>query len=150
MRLNDLSYSPSHHIQPSRVGLQCIYEGGPAVLKARNLLHSQYPFLLFNDYDLCNNTTFRKSGKKPTSSLESPTDLFVYPNPATNQISCLFNKGNLIEITDLTGRVVAIEKIPENSLTLSINISDLMQGAYIVILKDEIGILKQTKLNVVR
>ncbi len=132
------------------VGLQCIYEGGPAVLKARNLLHSQYPFLLFNDYDLCNNTSFRKSGNKPTSPLESPTDLFVYPNPATNQISCLFNKGTLIEITDLTGRVVAIEKIRENSLTLSINISDLAQGAYLVILKDEIGILKQTKLNVVR
>jgi hypothetical protein len=62
----------------------------------------------------------------------------------------MLNKGTLIEITDLTGRVVAIEKIPENSLSLSINISDLMQGAYIVILKDEIGILKQTKLNVVR
>ena len=132
------------------VGLQCIYEGGPAVLKARNLLHSQYPFLLFNDYDLCNNTSFRKSGKKPTSSLESPTDLFVYPNPATNQISCLFNKGTLIEITDLTGRVVLNEQIPENSLSLTIGISDLSQGSYVVVLKSEDGILKQTKLNVVR
>ncbi|MFN8166428.1 MAG: T9SS type A sorting domain-containing protein [Bacteroidia bacterium] len=132
------------------VGLQCVYEGGPAVLKARNLLHSQYPFLLFNDYDLCNNTSFRKSGKKPTSSLESSTDLFVYPNPATNQVSCLFTSGVVIEITDLTGRAILSEQIPENSLSLTIDISDLTQGSYIVVLKSRDGILKKTKLNVVR
>ena len=117
---------------------------------AHHTTFSRADFLLFNDYDLCNNTSFRKSGKKPTSSLESPTDLFVYPNPATNQISCLFNKGTLIEITDLTGRVVTFEQIPENSLSLTIGISDLAQGSYVVVLKSEDGILKQTKLNVVR
>ena len=132
------------------VALQCIYEGGPAVLKARNLLHSQYPFLLFNDYDLCNNTSFRKSGKKPTESSLSQSDLFVYPNPATNQLTCLFKNGNIIEITDLTGRIVAVEKILENTLSLTINISDLAQGSYVVVLKSKDGILKQTKLNVVR
>lgn len=131
------------------VGLQCIYEGGPAVLKARNLLHSQYPFLLFNDYDLCNNTSFRKSGEKPTQSSLSQSDLFVYPNPATNQLTCLFKNGSIVEITDLTGRVVLSEPIPENSLSLTIGISDLAQGSYVVVLKSEDGILKQTKLNVV-
>ena len=62
----------------------------------------------------------------------------------------MFKNGNIIEITDLTGRIVAVEKIPENTLSLTINISDLAQGSYVVVLKSKDGILKQTKLNVVR
>ena len=106
--------------------------------------------MLFNDYDLCNNTSFRKSGKKPTESSLSQSDLFVYPNPATNQLTCLFKNGSIIEITDLIGRVVLSEPIPENSLSLTIGIFDLAQGSYVVVLKSKDGILKQTKLNVVR
>ena len=106
--------------------------------------------MLFNDYDLCNNTSFRKSGKKPTESSLSQSDLFVYPNPATNQLTCLFKNGSIIEITDLIGRVVLSEPIPENSLSLTIGISDLAHGSYVDVLKSKDGILKQTKLNVVR
>ncbi|MCA6363125.1 MAG: T9SS type A sorting domain-containing protein [Bacteroidetes bacterium] len=73
----------------------------------------------------------RMEGEAEETAL-SGESISVYPNPASDEIQVAVSNqvAELIEITDLTGRVVLKTK-PQNSLTL-LNIAELPQGAYLI------------------
>ena len=75
------------------------------------------------------------NSKSTTAVAESETGhlaIYVYPNPADEELNVLLNTlpegKTTIEFHDVTGRLVLSEEIKENST--SINISSLKQGVY--------------------
>ncbi|NLJ82845.1 MAG: T9SS type A sorting domain-containing protein, partial [Bacteroidales bacterium] len=81
--------------------------------------------------------------------LDESTDISLYPNPATTQLT-LDNKDALIKeahIYDITGRKVSRHSINANQSTL--DISTLKSGLYIVKIHTEQGVLNR-KVQVVR
>ncbi|MBO7571903.1 MAG: S8 family peptidase [Bacteroidales bacterium] len=75
------------------------------------------------------------NSKRTTAVTESETEqfaIYVYPNPANEELNILLNSlpegRTTIEFHDVTGRLVLSEEI--NSTTTSINISSLKQGVY--------------------
>lgn len=73
-------------------------------------------------------------------------DFSVFPNPATNVVTVLNKKGDVIkniEITDLNGRVIST--LNENTISSEINISSLTSGIYFLKVQTENG-LAVTKL----
>ena len=66
------------------------------------------------------------------STETEPIAIYVYPNPAEDELNILLNTlpegKTMIEFHDVTGRLVLSEEIRTNST--SINISPLKQGVY--------------------
>jgi hypothetical protein len=64
--------------------------------------------------------------------------LSVYPNPATSFLYIDFNDRLMqrVSIVDITGRVVLDRRI-ENLHRLSVDVSDLSEGLYIVVVEGE-------------
>jgi hypothetical protein len=62
----------------------------------------------------------------------------IYPNPAVNTISIASDKiFSVIEITDLTGKLVIANRISGNAVkSTNLDISDLRRGMYIITLKN--------------
>jgi hypothetical protein len=63
-------------------------------------------------------------------------DLFVYPNPAKNTVqvdlSGLTFSSGLICITDLTGRVLSTQQLVMGASTVSVDLTALAAGTYIL------------------
>jgi ELWxxDGT repeat protein len=73
----------------------------------------------------------------PTAIIPFPeNDLFIYPNPATDRIYLneikTTGKDLLLTVTDITGRTVISEIIPAGKESVSIDISQLDSGTYII------------------
>ena len=75
------------------------------------------------------------NSKSTTAVAESDAEqlaIYVYPNPADEELNILLNSlpegRTTIEFHDVTGRLVLSEEIKSNST--SINISSLLQGVY--------------------
>jgi O-glycosyl hydrolase len=69
-------------------------------------------------------------------------DLEVYPNPATDYIHIVIPDNNVktLAITDVTGRIVLEESITSDQLT--VNVSELPSGIYIIIAKGDDKVYK--------
>jgi uncharacterized repeat protein (TIGR02543 family) len=70
------------------------------------------------------------------------SDLQIYPNPAKDNITINgVQQGETITITDLSGRVVvgANNYLPSQNGTITIDVSNLAAGAYLVNAGDKIG-----------
>ncbi len=99
--------------------------------KARNILSN----LL--DYTLCDESSFVVSAKQIADNKISAA-VKIYPNPFTQNLNIEFDNGSavldeqqLIQITDITGRLVLEHKICSQSL-YSIDVSDLSAGIYFI------------------
>ena len=73
----------------------------------------------------------------------SNTDIKIYPNPTQNIINVSYNKEFLPKIYDITGRKL----LTSNSTTT--DISQLSKGIYIILLKDEQGVLLEMEKLIV-
>ncbi len=80
-------------------------------------------------------------------SLEETSTLFanVYPNPTTDKLFITLNvdEDASVEITDLSGKVVAIEKLDLTNGAGSFNVSKLAEGAYILNITTTSGYTKK-------
>ncbi len=80
-------------------------------------------------------------------------ELFVYPNPATNQASIEYTSNRMgkaqVEVYDVTGKMVMqqVYTINPSKNTLDLNIEDLNNGMYLIYLNDGIQKL-HTKLMI--
>jgi len=70
------------------------------------------------------------------SGRSNPNTLFVYPNPARDQVYINLgvqnNEEGWFEITDLTGKVVKKEIVPPGYFIYQLDISRLTEGIYIL------------------
>ncbi len=82
-------------------------------------------------------------------------ELFVYPNPATNQASIEYTSNTMgevqVEVYDVTGKMVMqqVYTINPSKNTLDLNIEDLNNGMYLIYLKDGVQKL-HTKLMITK
>lgn len=68
------------------------------------------------------------------SVAEVPNDIFVYPNPAKDQLNVIFNNHKVSEVTvtDLSGRVVYTSDVDENAATMKLSLDEYASGMYLV------------------
>lgn len=61
-------------------------------------------------------------------------DFFIYPNPVSNQLIVLFNdpSSHEIIITDVTGKIAAMENFPARNSFAVMNVSSLAPGLYLI------------------
>lgn len=87
-----------------------------------------------------------------TGTKENISEFIVYPNPTTDQLTISCNSQNAasayLRISDLTGRIVYIDKLPivagQNSKLLSLK--DLSEGSYTVTLQLDNGDFKSVQI----
>lgn len=91
--------------------------------------------------DTANNTQIELSNvtlSEETFELEN-NELFLYPNPASNQVKLFSSQGiKNVKIYDVLGRLIS-KKIGDNSSELSLNISNLNTGTYLIRVLNENG-----------
>jgi hypothetical protein len=119
-------------------------------------------FILFSAASLYSNPQVNDSMMVDSSSYEAVTgiqnitgnrdNVNLYPNPANNQINLTVTgefKANKIEVYDITGKIVGVYSINNNSL--SINTQTYTNGMYLYKLLDNTGIqLNVGKFSIVR
>lgn len=72
-----------------------------------------------------------------TGNLEQlASDFIIFPNPATTEIqidrALLINEKSLVQIFDLSGRLVIESRFPEGAKSMKINIKNLISGYYLL------------------
>ncbi|RFM37049.1 T9SS type A sorting domain-containing protein [Chitinophaga silvisoli] len=60
-----------------------------------------------------------------------PVVFSIYPNPARSEITIRYSKTGILELADLTGRVVRSILLPQAAGTQYVNLQDLSSGIYI-------------------
>lgn len=97
-------------------------DGDPDIFTAGNSSISWYENLLI--------TTDQTENHEPSHSFD------IYPNPATNsftiQSSVFKYEGSTVEIIDMYGRIIQRIPLPKNQMNLTIDISHLQKGMYII------------------
>jgi hypothetical protein len=113
--------------------------GGSAVYQARAILGLE----IIDDYS---NLRVR-APQNIASSINTKTNVF-YPNPTRSEIMINHNCENncIIEIYDLTGRLVFMENIVDNV----ISVKSLTAGTYIFKLREGNEIKNEELINVLR
>lgn len=76
---------------------------------------------------------------------DNGASLSVYPNPAREQVLIGLNKIEMsaemsIQLIDMTGRVVHLERVGGSKL-ISLNLNNLAEGAYSVVLSNDAGVV---------
>lgn len=105
---------------------QCPFAGGKAVYMARFILDLCGDSTEYNDEEYCHSLGYRKS--RP---YQSPLVL-LQPNPANEQTSILFStrldNSVILELYDLSGRLIKTVTIPENIQKFTLITSSLPEG----------------------
>jgi Secretion system C-terminal sorting domain len=118
------------------VGNQCVYDGGPAVLTARLVVSTQYPFYLFNDNILCGGSTARVK-PKDKKGVAAKGDFKIYPNPATDNllVELPVETNGSLEIFNHLGQKVSSQKISERFIKA--NAKNLANGVYYLVINGD-------------
>jgi hypothetical protein len=90
-----------------------VYEGGPGVVIARNLLANLEIHSYYDDNSLCNpeRTAFQSTGVNPANY----NRIHVFPNPTTGKVAVSVPQKKedeilFIEVSDVTGKLILKEK----------------------------------------
>jgi len=141
----------------SAIAFQCIYEGGKAVSRARNLYHVHInDSIEFDDSTICASSSRLAFDELETEKNQSVEKMKIYPNPANNVVSleCITNSdycGNIIvDVLDLTGRKVLSKSIGDFNGVISLDISKLDGGIYLLTIQSKDKIIEFHKLDIVR
>jgi hypothetical protein len=100
--------------------------------------------LLFDPYEFCLNTV----GEAQWRSIRA------FPNPASEEVQIQLSQpvpaGTMIQIFDLTGRLILSQSVQENSSLIDIPLQGIPSGQYLLILEDQTRRLSVEKLVVFR
>lgn len=120
------------------IAAQCLIEGGSVVNTARAYLP------LSERNDLKEEDCSEIEDRSKDFNVSERENTFVYPNPASDviNISTSSEEGNIIEILDISGRIV--QSISDFEGTL-LNVSQLEAGLYFLKVSDELGLIKTEK-----
>lgn len=106
-----------------------------------NIKKGEYSMAMWN-HSLPLATSPREACEQTVGINEARAEkLFIYPNPANDRLTVQYSNVNYTEaeIYDLTGRVLIQQKIASLYGSVTLNVGDLAQGAYLVLLKDQQG-----------
>ncbi len=76
---------------------------------------------------------------------ERTSDLVIYPNPASDFVylktQSFTEKNAFVSISDLSGKVLLIQSVPEGMNEIRVSVPNLVSGSYILCLSDENSII---------
>jgi hypothetical protein len=112
----------SRYSQLLLIANQCKFKGGPAVIRARNLLHLLDETLYFDDNSICAAAGIYRNTAPTSTSIQSRNKISVQPNPAKNSFEVLVDltveETILLTVMDILGNVVYWQ---ETTLTATSN-----------------------------
>jgi hypothetical protein len=119
----------------SEIAHQCPLSGGKSVYLARTLYGISHPNEMYEDEQTCllEGIMLRKSKGLPLNNFD------VYPNPSSSIVNVkafLLNEYGKLQITDIAGRIVYVKLIESNSNLISLDVSNLSNGIYQILLND--------------
>ncbi len=116
----------------------CPISGGPAVYRARSLYFLINPEMVYDDELTCiQNGYLYKTSRNVTHNSK------IYPNPASNEITIVYNvssNSDLI-ITDALGRNIKQIELSTEQIEKTFSIVELENGLYSYKIIDEKGIM---------
>ena len=130
------------------IARQCPYAGGDAVYRARSLC-SAFSDEIYNDKAICNAVGIQARQIKPKATTTENTNIRLYPNPTSGDISIegITENTNII-IRNLLGQVIFSNNITQNKTTIAL--STVPAGTYFVEIKQNDIIVLNTKLVIVK
>lgn len=92
------------------------------------------------------------SNRIKNTTIVTNDNLKIYPNPVKNYLNVDFNLdynevSGLISLIDLQGKTLYFEKLDESNYSISINVSNLPIGLYLIKFKSTKGNLMYKKIN---
>ncbi|MBK8416204.1 MAG: hypothetical protein IPL22_17900 [Bacteroidetes bacterium] len=105
----------SRYSQLFLIANQCKYKGGPAVIRARNLLQLLDETFYFDDNSICEAVGIYRNTTTTSTSIQPRNKIAIQPNPAKNSFEVLvdFTVEETISLTimDILGNVVYGKKL---------------------------------------
>jgi hypothetical protein len=137
-------------LQP--IAEQCVFEGGPGVIYARNIMAMLGDARNYDDASYC--TSYRVIGNQSTTLQNSNNEISIYPNPTSNKVTLLFGTeveplGYKVEILNLAGEIIFISKL-NNSRNQELDVSSLSSGSYLINMFNDLGECFRKKLNIIK
>jgi hypothetical protein len=135
-----IDYTTADYTALMAIATQCEFSGGKAVLQAQSILQGIDAALSFNDIDLCSSlypaadsTNMRQAVHKAKPSIAAnKTDIVLFPNPVSNQLTVISNgyTVNAIEVMDMLGRKMNVTISGINTANCLLNTENLSSGIY--------------------
>ncbi len=120
---------------------QCKFKGGPAVIRARNLLQLSDETLFFDDKSICEAAGIYRNSAPTSTSIPPRNKIAVQPNPAKNSFEVQFEfpveETILLNITDILGNVVYRQEttLTASANPITISSEQMLSGVYTVTVK---------------
>jgi hypothetical protein len=119
-----------------QIARTCPLYGGTAVYQAQALLCLVKDEVILFEEDCFVPVNNNRKPRTPKTTTAAPELATVYPNPATTQLTVSLESGEstqvVVELRDLTGRVVSNQQLNINNGTGVIDLNTLAQGSYII------------------
>ncbi|MBK7387529.1 MAG: T9SS type A sorting domain-containing protein [Bacteroidetes bacterium] len=131
----------SRYSQLFLIANQCKYKGGPAVIRARNLLQLLDETFYFDDNSICEAVGIYRNTTTTSTSIQPRNKIAIQPNPAKNSFEVLvdFTVEETISLTimDILGNVVYGKETTLSATTNPITVSSeqMLSGVYTVTVK---------------
>ena len=146
----DYTIDPTDTTQLKSVALQCPFLGGSYVYLARNLYRLIKPEATYDDYTICHALGImrKRNPGKPTFS-----DAYVYPNPASKELTVSYVLDSKIEtkmlIFDSSLRLSLLINLDVNFDQMKFSVENLTPGLYIYNIVQDSHVISTGKLNVI-
>ena len=132
---------------------ECPISGGKAVFISRALLNSIDLDAYWDDDDRCvSGVDYRRTNNASTNSIEKK-EIVIYPNPAKNILFIAMDNVNetiAYIIRDITGKTEIKNDVNIDSGPISVDISNLSEGIYVIEIINSTNTNKPYKFNVIR
>jgi len=131
----------SRYSQLFFIANQCKFKGGPAVIRARNLLQLLDETMFFDDNLICEAVGIYRNIAPKSTSIQPRNKILVQPNPAKNSFEVLVDftveETILLSIVDILGNIVYRQETTLTATTNPITISSeqMLSGFYTVTVK---------------
>jgi hypothetical protein len=143
----------SRYSQLFLIANQCKFKGGPAVIRARNLLQLLDDLLFFDDNSICEAVGIYRSTAPKSTSTQTRNKISVQPNPAKNSFEVLidFPVEETISLTimDILGNIVYQQETTLTATTNPIIISSEHLPSTVYTLTAKSGNINYTPVKIV-
>jgi hypothetical protein len=127
------------------MAVKCPFTEGYCVFQSRSLIRNWDDSTQF--YNECENILPTEANSRLANSDGSESVIFahIYPNPSDNSVSVSCNVKNcLFEISDVVGRQILSQKLPEN--VTKIDVTSLNNGTYLFRITNNNTVIRNGKL----
>ncbi|MGZ3863811.1 MAG: T9SS type A sorting domain-containing protein [Bacteroidia bacterium] len=154
-KVSDTSYqyTPSDIATLENIAPQCPLTGGSIVYKARGIINGYYGGIIGYP-NLCGNDSISADElrKTVTQKVVNKNQFSLYPNPNSGSMTLEYSmkENGILEITDISGKLVGKYNLPVNSSKIQIINDDLQNGIYLYRIMGDNNILKTGKIAVMK